>query len=75
MPVRRIQMGQLWRHNQSGETYLVTKVYDEVFSTYAVLRKVNVGVVGETRRVKVQKTPEGMTLEGYTFAQEEQKST
>lgn len=74
MSVRRIQMGQLWQHNQTGETYLVTKVYDEVFSTYAVLRKVNVGV-GETRRVKVQKTPEGMTLEGYTFTQEEQKST
>lgn len=74
MSVRRIQMGQLWQHNQTGETYLVTKVYDEVFSTYAVLRKVNVGV-GETRRVKVQKTPEGMTLEGYTFTQEEQKSS
>ena len=74
MPVPRIQMGQLWRHNQTGETYLVTKVYDEVFSTYAVLRKVGVGV-GETHRVKVLKTPEGMSLEGYTFTQEEPKPT
>lgn len=52
---------------------MVTRVYDEVFSTYAVLRKVGVDV-GETRRVKVQKTSDGVTLDGYTFTQEEEKT-
>lgn len=72
MGVRKIQMGQVWRHDASGETFLVTRVYDEAFSSYAVLRKVGVEV-GETRRVKVAKTPDGVALDGYTFTQEEQK--
>jgi len=74
VPVPRIRVGQLWRYNQTGETYLVTRIYDELFSTYAVLRKVNNVGVSETRRVKVRKTPEGMSLEGFTFTQEEQRS-
>lgn len=71
--VQRILMGQVWRNNVSGEDYLVTRVYDEAFSTYAVLRKVGVDV-GETRRVKVQKISGGVTLEGYAYTQEEQKT-
>jgi hypothetical protein len=66
-------MGQIWRNNASGETYLVTRVYEEAFSSYAVLRKVGLDV-GETRRVKIQRTPDGVTLEGYTFTQEEQRT-
>lgn len=73
MGVRRILMGQIWRNNASGETYLVTRVYEEAFSSYAVLRKVGLDV-GETRRVKIQRTPDGVTLEGYTFTQEEQRT-
>lgn len=65
-------MGQVWRHNATGETYLVTRVYEEAFSSYAVLRKVGIEV-GESLRVKVQKTADGVTLEGYTFTQEEQR--
>lgn len=71
MAVRRVQMGQIWRHTASGENYLVTRVYDEAFTSYAVLRKVGVEV-GESLRVKIQRTSEGMALEGYTFTQEEQ---
>lgn len=73
MGVRRILMGQIWRNNASGETYLVTRVYEEAFSSYAVLRKVGLDV-GETRRVKIQRIPDGVTLEGYTFTQEEQRT-
>lgn len=73
MGVRRILMGQIWRNNASGETYLVTRAYEEAFSSYAVLRKVGLDV-GETRRVKIQRTPDGVTLEGYTFTQEEQRT-
>ncbi|MBI4462698.1 MAG: hypothetical protein HY653_07325 [Acidobacteria bacterium] len=70
--VARIRMGQVWRHNATGETYLVTRVYEEAFSTYAVLRKVGLEV-GDTLRLKVQKTAEGIALEGYTFTQEEER--
>ena len=68
---RNILMGQVWKDNIKGENYLVTRVYQEVFTTYAVLRKVG-DEAGGTVRVKVQKSAEGVALPGYTFTQEEQ---
>ncbi len=68
---RNLLLGQVWRSNASGDNYLVTKVYQEVFSTFAVLRKVGEETAG-TVRVKVQKTADGVSLPGYTFTQEEQ---
>ena len=67
---RSLLLGQVWKNNASGDNYLVTKVYQEVFSTFAVLRKVGDETAG-TVRVKVQKTAEGVSLPGYTFTQEE----
>ena len=68
---RSILLGQVWRSNASGDNYLVTKVYQEVFSSFAVMRKVGDETAG-TVRVKVQKTADGVSLPGYTFTQEEQ---
>jgi hypothetical protein len=68
---RNLLLGQVWRSNATGENYLVTKVYQEVFSTFAVLRKVGDETAG-TVRVKVQKSADGVSLPGYTFTQEEQ---
>lgn len=67
---RSILMGQIWKNNGNGENYLVTKMYQEVFTTYAVLRKVGDETAG-TVRVRVQKTADGVALLGYTFTQEE----
>jgi hypothetical protein len=64
-----MQLGQLWQLNDTGENWLVTKVYSEVFASYAVLRKVG-GTEADVRRVKVTKTSEGVTLPGFTFTQE-----
>ena len=68
---RTILMGQVWQQDATGHHYLVTKIYQEVFSTYAVLRKVG-DEAGGTVRVKVQKSSEGVQLPGYTFTQEEE---
>jgi hypothetical protein len=73
MSVKSIQLGQLWRNNSSGEVFLVTKLYDEVFSKVAVLRRAGAnGVVvqGDTVRVKVQRNDGSASLPGYTFTQE-----
>jgi len=67
--VPAIQLGQLWKSNETGETWLVTKTYSEVFSSYAMLRKVG-GGDSDVRRVKVDRGAGGVTLPGYTFAQE-----
>ena len=69
MSVPSILLGQVWRLNETGENWLVTKVYSEVFSSYALLRKVN-GTEGDVRRVKVEKSAEGVSLHGFTFTQE-----
>ena len=71
MAVKSIQLGQVWRQNQSGQDYLVTKVYHEVFSQYAVLRPAEVTAPdAPTVRVKVTKSSDGVSLPGFTFTQE-----
>ena len=71
MAVKSIQLGQVWRQNQSGQDYLVTKVYHEVFSQYAVLRPAEVTAPdAPTVRVKVSRGSDGVSLPGFTFTQE-----
>ncbi len=69
MAVSTIQLGQLWRLDETGATWLVTKIYSEAFSSYAMLRKVG-GGEGDVRRVKVERSTQGVTLPGFTFTQE-----
>ena len=54
---------------QTGDNWLVTKVYSEVFASYAVLRKVG-GTDEDVRRVKVGKSAEGVSLPGFLFTQD-----
>ncbi len=42
MAVKNIQLGQVWRQDATGQDHLVTKVYTEVFTQYAVLRPAEV---------------------------------
>ena len=71
MAVNSIQLGQVWRSDADGLDYLVTKVYTEVFTQYAMLRPAGISAPdAATVRVKVSKTPDGATLPGYAFTQE-----
>lgn len=73
MSVKNIQLGQVWRNDQDGQNYLVTKVYSEVLAQYAMLRRATADAgSGESVRVKIQKSDDGATLPGYTFTQESQ---
>ena len=70
--VSKIQIGQLWKKDDTGETFLVTRVYSEALSTMATLRKSG----SETEalvRVKVERTSGGQTLTGFSPAQEDEK--
>ena len=67
MAVKKILLGQVWKKDDSGENYLVTKLYSEVFSTFAVLRKVG---HDDVLRVKVAKLPDSADLPGFTYTQE-----
>jgi uncharacterized protein (DUF736 family) len=71
MAVKSIQLGQVWRNDQDGQDYLVTKLYTEVFTQLAVLRPAAVTAPdAPTVRVKVAKNAQGASLPGYTFTQE-----
>lgn len=73
MAVKSIQLGQVWRNDRTAQNFLVTKVYDEVFTQWAILRIADsTAATTDTVRVKVQKTTDSATLPGYTFTQESQ---
>lgn len=62
-------MGQVWKQDGNGESYLITKVYNEALASFAVLRKAG----SETEppiRIKVTRNGAGQSLPGYTYAQE-----
>ena len=71
MAVKSIQLGQIWRSNENGQDYLVTKVYNEVFTQNAMLRPAGVAAPdAQALRIRVAKNAEGASLPGYTFTQE-----
>lgn len=73
MAVKTIQLGQVWRNDQSGQNYLVTKLYNEVFAQFAILRQADAkATTADTIRVKVLRNAQGQSLPGYTFTQEGQ---
>jgi len=67
MAVKKILLGQVWKKDDTGENFLVTKLYNEVFSTYAVLRRVG---SEDVVRIKVEKTTDAADLRGFTYTQE-----
>jgi CYTH domain-containing protein len=72
--VKQVQAGQIWRNNENGANFLVTKVYSELFTQYAMLRPANVSAPeSESIRVRVARQDNGMTLPGYTFTQDSQE--
>jgi len=71
MAVKSIQLGQVWSHTDSGKDFLITKLYNEVFSQYAILRPADSSAAeSATMRIKVSKSAEGATLPGFTFTQD-----
>jgi hypothetical protein len=70
MSVKKIQIGQLWKKQGTGDTYLVTRVYAEALATMVVLRKS--GAEDQNLiRLKVERTATGQTIPGFTPALED----
>ncbi len=72
MPIKKIQVGQVWKKDDSGDSYLVTKVYNEALATFAVLRKAG-SETDAPLRVKVGHAGASPTLPGFRFAQESEE--
>ena len=68
MAAQRIQIGQVWKKVDTGETFLVTKLYNEALSTIAVLRPT--GAATESMlRVRVERQGSSQGLPGFAMAQ------
>jgi hypothetical protein len=68
MAVHKIQVGQVWKQDASGENFLVTKVYNEALTTFAVLRKAGAETEAPLR-VRVERNSQGQKLPGFSYAQ------
>jgi hypothetical protein len=67
--VKKIQLGQVWKKNGTDDTYLITKIYTEALTSFAVLRKT--GAEGDPPvRVRITHTSGAADLPGFTFTQE-----
>jgi hypothetical protein len=70
MGLHKIQIGQVWKNDTTGETFLVTKIYTEALSTVAILRKIGAEAEHPVR-LRVETTSAGQALRGYSPTQDE----
>jgi hypothetical protein len=72
MSVSKIQVGQLWKKDGTGDIYLVTRIYSEALHTMVVLRKSGAEDQAQIR-VKVERAAGGQKIPGFSPAQEDEK--
>lgn len=68
MQVRKVTSGQMWKSVDSGEVYVVTSLYKDVLSSFALLRPVNHNGSVINKRAKITKTITGEEISGFTIA-------
>lgn len=72
MPVAKVQVGQIWKKEETGQSFLITKLYNEALATFAVLRRT--GAESEAPvRVRIERKGATQNLPGYTYAQESEE--
>jgi len=67
MTAQRIQVGQVWRKLETGETFLVTKLYNEALTTIAGCAPLRHNRVDDPRPRDRQGGNQG--LPGFSMAQ------
>jgi hypothetical protein len=67
MPANRIQIGQVWQKVGSHEHFLVTRLYTEALSSFAILRPAG-SENDALLRVKIERSGSGQTLPGFSLA-------
>jgi hypothetical protein len=72
MAGRKINVGEVWKSDATGEAYLVTRLFNEALATFAVLR-LTTNDKAKPLRVKVSHGAGGMALPGYTPTQDSER--
>ena len=68
MQAAKVSSGQMWKNKDSGEVYVVTSLYKDVLSSFALLRPVSSDDIGLNKRAKIIKTHAGEEIAGFTLA-------
>ena len=69
MSVSKVQVGQVWKKAGSDESFLVTRLYSEALTTFAILRPAGKETAA-VLRVKIQRRGLGQALPGFSMAQD-----
>jgi len=69
MSVSKVQVGQVWKKSGSDEPFLVTRLYSEALTTFAVLRPAG-RETAAVLRVKVERKGAGQAIPGFSMAQD-----
>ena len=69
MSVSKVQIGQVWKKTGSEESFLVTRLYSEALTTFAVLRPAGKETAA-VLKVKVIRKGPGQALPGFSMAQD-----
>jgi len=69
MTANRIQVGQVWRKLDSQENFLVTRLYTEALTTFAILRPAG-NENASMLRIKVENGAVGQVLPGFSMEQD-----
>jgi hypothetical protein len=70
MSVSKIQIGQLWKKDGTGDIYLVTRLYSEALNTMVILRKSGAEDEAQTR-IRVERAAGGQKIPGFSPAQDD----
>jgi hypothetical protein len=60
----------MWKEEKTGEIFVVTSLYKEVLSSYAVLRSTNPAAAVPSRKAKIIKDITGENLVGFMEAEQ-----
>jgi hypothetical protein len=66
--VKKVSTGQMWKHEESGEVYVVTSLYKDVLASYALLRTASQTSSESNRRARVVRTESGEGISGFMLA-------
>lgn len=67
MGQEKVRVGQIWKRDKDGATFLVTRLYTEALATMAVLRATdgNAGKEPEMVRVKITRAGQAQQIPGF----------
>jgi hypothetical protein len=66
---KKISAGQMWKSEQTGEVFVVTSLYNDVLTSFAILRRSTPPTSDVSKRAKIVKTAHGESLVGFTMAE------